>query len=260
MKRKTLTLTICFLALVSIVSIGFASWVISRPVVEQTETGSITAEAVETKGYDISLSWQNGNKIHFGESTTWDSTQNGWITTTGAAADSLVCTLIINVSNMEEFDGDELKLSFKGFIENVVDDEEDDVLFDLSTPKANGNAFQKALAATYIAAPTVSTKEYPEEGDPTTTTLESDVNGYYYLDKDNFEKNDSDSSGKCYVTFTFAWGTKFGSKNPMDHYNSKTYTAALGSEAETALNAIKAIETEKIAYKVFVDKAAQQNN
>ena len=257
MKRKTLTLTICFLALVSIVSIGFASWVISRPVVEQTETGSITAEAVETKGYDISLSWQNGNKIHFGESTTWESTQNDWITTTGAAADSLVCTLIINVSNMTEFGEDKLTLSFKGFIENVVDDEEDDVLFDLSTGDANGNAFQKALAANYIAAPTVSTKEYPAEGEPTTTTLSINA-GYYYLDKDNF-----DSSGNCYVTFTFAWGTKFGETNPtnpMDYYNSKTYTKDLGSEAETVLNAIKAIETEKIAYKVFVDKAAQQNN
>lgn len=48
------------------------------------------------------------------------------------------------------------------------------------------------------------------------------------------------------VTLTFVWGTKFESKNPYEHYNSKTYGSEIKADAIAALGALKELNGQTI--------------
>ena len=59
MKRKTMTLVLCLLAALALVSVGFASWVISADA-NKTVSGNIKVDTVEDKrlSADVTLSVQ----------------------------------------------------------------------------------------------------------------------------------------------------------------------------------------------------------
>ena len=46
MKRKTLTLTLCLLALVALFSVGFAAWVVTAPINDTDASGNFVVEEV----------------------------------------------------------------------------------------------------------------------------------------------------------------------------------------------------------------------
>ena len=243
MKRKTLTIAICFLALISIVSIGFASWVISRPTTEQSAVGSITAEEVSVSGYGITLEWvkwdQTSNAyvtdtpiIHFGKPVTADeSITNPWLTNSSdALIESFDATLKISISNIENMSDAGLNVSLF-----TVIGEADKALNDEST------AFGKAVKDGYISMPTVKIN------DGSATSYASVIN----IDSDDF------TAGYCLVHIQFGWGTKFGGSSPVNPYNyyNKLDVNQYGSEAETALKAIQQISTDGTKYKVLVAPA-----
>lgn len=247
MKRKALTITICFLALVSIVSIGFASWVITKPIEEQTAAGSITAEAVKVDGYTLGVVWQNveagqNPKIHFGkpsaENTVVTPGVEAWLAADGESKEeALTCTLRITVSNTDNI-ASGLTLTLNTDVSGVLKELND-----------NSTAFGKAVAATYIAMPTVKV------GDNDAATY--DPAAKVTIAKTDFKPgSEGPASGYCDVVITFAWGSLFGGDNPLNHYNKADYTDAKANEAQTALEAIKAIADSNSAYKVTVGPAA----
>ena len=60
-----------------------------------------------------------------------------------------------------------------------------------------------------------------------------------------------DAQGKGTITVTFAWGSKFGNKNPYTYYNNdKDCTDTNVNEAKTALGALLAAQNTKITIKV----------
>ena len=248
MKRKALTITICFLALVSIVSIGFASWVISKPMEEQTAAGSITAEAVKVEGYTLGVEWQveegDAPVIHFGQPsvilespegvTPWLSAVNDDESEFGQSkTESLTCTLRVTVSNTENItSGLTLTLNtvFSGVLKELTDE---------------NTAFGKAIAANYIAMPTVQVGENgPELYDPEAKVA---------IAQSDFTVDGA--SGYCDVVITFDWGSVFGGENPLNHYNQDNYKEEKANEAQTALEAILAIAKEGTSYQVTVGPA-----
>ena len=248
MKRKALTITICFLALVSIVSIGFASWVITKPMEEQTAAGSITAEAVKVEGYTLGLEWQGVDEgdepvIHFGQPSEPIETPGvtAWLTSVDdnesefgqSKTESLTCTLRVKVSNTENIaNGLTLTLNtvFSGVLKELTDE---------------NTAFGKAIAANYIAMPTVQVGENgPELYDPEAKVA---------IAQSDFTVDGA--SGYCDVVITFAWGSVFGDKNPLNHYNQANYTEEKANEAQTALEAILEIAKEGTSYQVTVGPA-----
>ena len=244
MKRKALTITICFLALVSIVSIGFASWVITKPIEQQTATGSITAEAVEVDGYTLGVEWQGVGVdetpvIHFGKPSpeTTLPTPVGvtaWLAADGdSQEEALTCTLRITVSNTDNI-ASGLTLTLNTVIDDVLkelDDEE--------------TAFGKAFAANYIAMPTVKVGANDAAAyNPATKVAIAET--------DFTPDSEGAASGYCDVVITFAWGSVFGGVNPLNHYNQDNYTDEKANEAQTALEAIRAIAESNSAYKVTV--------
>ena len=247
MKRKALTITICFLALVSIVSIGFASWVITKPMEEQTAAGSITAEAVKVDGYTLGLKWQGVEEgqnpvIHFGKPSTENTVVTpgveAWLAADGESQEeALTCTLRITVSNTANI-ASELTLTLNTVVSEVLKELNDD-----------STAFGKAVAANYIAMPTVKVgANAAAPYDPATKVA---------IAKTDFTADgEGAASGYCDVVITFAWGSVFGGINPLNHYNQADYTDEKANEAQTALEAIKAIADSNSAYKVTVGPAA----
>ena len=142
MKRRTLTLMICLLSVLSLVSVGFASWIITANDTEDV-TGNIQIETVtdnrvfiveSTTGAGIKAS----NDIVFGAPETM-STPNAWLTADGTKKEALTATI-----------------TFK-----VVDANDAVVAADDVTVTANielvGKSFNELVTAGYIqAAPTVT--------------------------------------------------------------------------------------------------------
>lgn len=83
MKRKTMTLVLCLLAALALVSVGFASWVISAGTSETTE-GTITVDDVVDKRLQITKpQWAKGNTFYFGGPTAEQKkqvTKTAWLT------------------------------------------------------------------------------------------------------------------------------------------------------------------------------------
>lgn len=239
MKRKTLTLTICFLALVSIVSVGFASWVISRPVESNETTGSISAEAVQSDDLSIALAWEGTNNIHYGKPNPVGTYDYDWLSNDGNP-ESLTVTLNITLSGTDIADGvlnkiSALKLSL--YIPKVIDDSETNLKLN-----DNRHAFSTALLSQYVALPTVKIND----GETTVYDIDNGVN----IDKALFTQA---NGYKISVTLHFGWGDAFKvggqNLNPLAYFNSFPYDEK-ASDAENALGAIYALN--ELSYKVLI--------
>lgn len=79
MKRKTLTLVLCLLTVMSLVGVGFASWVISADA-SQTVTGDIIVDTVTDERYNLSVGPVTANDIIFAAPQTKSTYQNAWLT------------------------------------------------------------------------------------------------------------------------------------------------------------------------------------
>lgn len=213
MKRKTLTLAISVFALLAIISVGFASWVITRQDQSKPAEGSISVETINGEvNYLEEVTIAKDDIIHFGTPATMDI-ENAWLTASSAKTQDLTATLkIVLTKNLVE--GEKINLTFK------VDDSD-------PTKKA---AYEAAIAtnptsSNYIKAPVF------KMGGTEVTELTSD----------NFSPN---ASGKyeAVVTIAFDWGTAFGGQNPYNYYNGLPFTPENVSAANTALSALAALD------------------
>ena len=143
MKRRTLTLMICLLSVLSLVSVGFASWIITANDTQEAE-GNIEIETVTDKRVFIVESTTGAgikasNNIVFGAPETM-SNADAWLTADGTKKEALTATI-----------------KFK-----VVDANDAVVAADKVTVTANialvgGKTFADLVTAEYIeAAPTVT--------------------------------------------------------------------------------------------------------
>ncbi len=222
MKRKTLTLAISVFALLAIISVGFASWVITRQDQSKPAEGSITVETINGKvNYLEEVTIATDDKIHFGTPETMNK-PNAWLTASNAKPQDLTATLkIVLTTNLA--DGEKIKLTVKA---------------DASDPTKKA-AYERAIATdptstNYIKAPVF------KMGGTDVTELTSD----------NFSQNTSTQKYEAVVTIAFDWGTAFDGKNPYDYYNGKEFTPENVSAANTALSALA--ELDGIKYIVTV--------
>lgn len=94
MKRKTMTLVLCLLAALALVSVGFASWVISADS-EFTEGGSIVVDEVHDKRLTVETDVTEDTKFVFGAPKTKEFTGTPWLSNDG---EEEVLEIVINVT------------------------------------------------------------------------------------------------------------------------------------------------------------------
>jgi len=199
MKKKIIAILLVLVALISTVGVGFATWVISRPVEEDIQ-GQIKVDVVSEESLTVTLAWGDlesnaftelaEGKPHFNlVAPAAESAVNGdWLTYSGTDAARMSITLQINVAREDGklFTG-KVYVS-EGFLS------EQTLVGELS------NVVADAVSANLLVAPTY-------DGTPVNSGAH---NGAYEVQISN---------GVGYLTITLAWGQHFGGQNPYTYYN-----------------------------------------
>lgn len=235
MKRKTnkksgIIAAVVGLSAVSLVSVGFASWVMSGGDTTSIE-GTIEVDTVDDKRFligDKSLSYGDedgkdvkGNaasKIVYGIDDTLSVT-NHWL---GVGASD------------NKYENLDAKLTF--YVANAPTAANIQVTF---APKAGATAtaWQNALDANLVAAPTIGTPSISDGGSKTIQGITGNCK-------------------KVEVSVHFNWGTAFGEINPYKYFNDQDYSVDLSDEAKTKLQNLNTYLTNMVYVLTITTKVA----
>ena len=202
MKRKTITLVVYMLVCISLVSVGFAAWVITGGDKSEA-TGNITATSVTDKSLTVSaeqwdggaLGTLNAGKINFGSPEGADA-NTGWLRAESVEDDKLSATFKFTLSSGQ---------ALKTVLETATIEFEDTVLDDLQ-------------AAGYISHPVITYKV----GSAAAATYDlnaAETSAASFLTALTTDANAT--SVNVEVTITYQWGSDFGGENPYTYYNGK---------------------------------------
>lgn len=208
-KKSGLISAIIALSCASLVSVGFASWVISQGDAK-TVDGSIVVDTVETKQHTITVSPTTGTQICFTRPETPESTTYSWLSETTTTYENLVATFNVSVANVDGTAA-AAKAKFSATLKSGTVSGEN---FD---EDASNAGYLGAAAATYVGTL------------PTPVVADGSV---------------ADGTWSTTVTVTFTWGAYFGNQNPYYFYNAhkandiKTGSTTYAADANTALTAL----------------------
>lgn len=97
MKRKSITLTICILAVLALASIGFASWIISNPEASGYDDGTIWVDNVTSQVYGVTATLSN-DTIQYGVPTDYSPKATDWLTNNSGKSDVLETILTVVIT------------------------------------------------------------------------------------------------------------------------------------------------------------------
>ena len=198
-KKSGLISAVIVLSCASIVSVGFASWVISQGD-EKVVSGTMIADTVSNQAHTLTLQWVtdatgsealSGNPVvTFGRPATMNAS-NAWLTNPDGPVEKLVFYLKVTCTNVNA----------SNTIASVIGTD--------PTVVATAGNYASAVSANLVTALPTATK----------TAANFDANGSFVY------------------TITFGWGSAFGGVNPYNYYNDGSKTAAdYGAEAQTKLS------------------------
>jgi len=221
-KKTGVIALIAGLSSVTLVSIGFASWIISAGD-SATLNGSIDVDTVEDHRYNIlnksALESRTYNVV-FGHPETMDA-ENEWLKATGTKVESLEFTFKVYVENMD---------ADKGLVTAALD-------------YAGTDATYTTNKTTYEA------QDESHSDHDVVKDLPTPVVGSKTLDNDE----ESDYKGKYFVTVTvtFGWGSAFNHLNPYTFYNAAGKSAATdGDDAKIKLGYVATLAS--VGYKLTI--------
>jgi hypothetical protein len=199
-----------------VTAVGFASWLVVRPVEAVDDYGSFTVYKVDTVDVEIDVNPTStgSDTIIFGKTDT--DYDDAWVVADNVATEQLKASFKVDVAAVGESSTpninsiiSQLKISFS-INENIKAD------------------LKAAIDAGYITAPTVkvggSTKSYDVS---TGAILEFLVDA------------SAAASQSITVEVSFAWGGELDSTNPYDYFNSITDVQA--EDADKAVAVLGAI-------------------
>ena len=216
MKKRVIISSLIVLSLLMLVSIGFASWVISNSHSGES-TGNFTAyDAVDNGSITVSNPTQN---IVFGAHTDETATYS-WLSDSTLDPQSLSVTFTVQLQNKEAGSAN-VVLTLTPSLVYKVD----------GTGYSAGDEY--TTAQTYFAGPSFSCTSVNSKASLSGSTL-------------TFTDNDIAT-----ITVTYTWGSAFNGLNPWKYYNDQAYTAELATDAKTKLNALDAL-VDLVSFKVTV--------
>lgn len=218
-KHRLTVLCVSALGALGVISSGFAGWVITMGPQDASGTGSITADGVVTRqGVESCVVDSAEKTIRFAANGT--SASNGWLTASGKE-DKMSATFKFTITTTKE----NMTVNFTD-----LKFEETDADKKYAAAYNQGEGLVGSLPAFGATGTT-------EQGVGTIVLAGAT------LDKDKKIATATAATTTLDVTFTvtFAWGQKFGYKNPLDYYNASPYTSALDSEANENIKALNGL-------------------
>lgn len=235
MKRKFSLTIVSLLAVIVLVGVGFAGWIIANPSAEDKADGSFTTYGVEDKSYTVKIEEKTvGQKIVFGQPSSETGVTNPWLTASeDVLAEVLTATFTITLEGDIASVPENLYLSMTSFTGE-------------STAPVADTKFAELVADNYIVYPTVSYTENSSES-ATAQALPKWTDSVTI--PTNAFADGEDGAKTLDVTVTFGWGTAFNSKNPYLYFNQDK-TIADKEAAKTALTALNGLNGVKYSVTV----------
>lgn len=204
MKRRTkvVALATSLLVGVSMIGVGFASWVISNSV-EGSATGNVTAESVAVADVELEVTPSDGATIHFGAPKDMNLPQ-AWLTNTESDKESLAVSFTIKLKGVDHID---LALHI---------DSQD-------KPTSDGTNWTEAQTRNFVGDVTYSLGSV----DSGSLAGRTDGTSNYEIGSSDGKITASKSQAPnmsteytIVVVATFKWGSHFGEQNPYTYYNT----------------------------------------
>ena len=214
MKKKTITLVIYMLVCISLVSVGFAAWIITGG--DKTEaTGNVVATTVNDESLVISgEGWASqNNSIAFGRPESGYNT--GWLQAeAGDAVQNLSVTYSFTLAL-----SDQQSASTIG--QAVAKLKAEKVKITLT----HSAAIQNAITAKYIEGEKVAyTIAYGDSKSQTGELAITSVSTEITEDFLNDLKEVDAKTATITITISYAWGGNFNNENPYSYYNNASQT------------------------------------
>ena len=230
MKRKSLTMILCLLTCLSLVGVGFASWVISAGD-KEVVTGNIVVDTVEDKRIELTVTPLSGKDIILNGPA---GAADGWLTYSGSQTEQLKvsfkCLVAYKDTTKTFTDASVLKAPIATFTEPTGNTAYD-------SAKTN-----KCFA---LASGTVDTLDFTDGVNVSDLTVE-------------------DGKVVFTVTVAYEWGDIFGNVNPFTFYKTKDVnadcgdavnsdeSATWGDHAAYYLGLLDAVDTGSVAYNLTI--------
>lgn len=206
MKRKSLTLTICILTILSLASIGFASWIIINPTPIEPTVGEIAVDDVTSEVFTIETAWDttSNGKINYGKPVGYVDEDGKWLTSTAEEEENLQADLVISFIAADNVD-----------LSGVIDGAPIPVNF-------------KTLKNGELMEDSVETEFYQNLTLPMPVLQVKNSDGNFVAFDGFINSDDIDSNKQCTIRVVFGWGTATGNKNPYEYYNGFSFGADSG--------------------------------
>lgn len=214
MKRKTLTMILCLLTVLSVIGVGFASWIITDGD-DATETGNIIVDTVSDQRLELLVTQPTEMDINFTGPATPDNNGKWLKSDNPSATANLEVTFTCKVTKK---DGS----TFTAVSDITLDTDFVEPALTQSDPAVD-TAYGAAKKANCFALANgeIEGKNY--------------TNGLYVSD---LALADENKSITFTVTVKYVWGSIFGNDNPFTYYNDgKTAGAACGQTVDGDANA-----------------------
>ena len=218
MKNKKMAVAgISLLGSIGVISTGFAGWIITAPAQNGSGTGAITADGtVETKGSLTlgTVTYDGGGtagSIRFAANAT--TAGNGWLTSNDETKAKLSTTITVPMtigSKVKKINFTNVKLEATDKAVDYKSLADAGIVGTLPTLKtAAGNTTEGSIVITGTKPSDVKMDAATLSGGSISTSV--------------FMTGGTEASFNFVVNF--AWGTKFGGKNPIDYYNGEPWSS-----------------------------------
>lgn len=207
MKRKSITLTICILAVLALASIGFASWIISNPEESGYADGSIFVDNVTSQVYDVDATL-SVTEIQYGVPKGYLPKTTDWLTNNSGKYDSLETILTVTITPEE---GADLNATLSSVALGVT----------LTGVKGGTEYNTEELNDLFIDAGLPAPVMTIKSGEKWVEFSDGTIN---YSD---LVVDASAGTGKCEIKITFSWGAN---GNPYTYYNGTGHSYAQDRE------------------------------
>lgn len=229
MKRKSITLTICILAVLALASIGFASWIISNPEASGHDEGTVWVDDVTSEVYNVNATLSN-KSIVFGTPDGYVAQPTDWLTNSNTDKTDSLETILTVVITPEDTTNVNATLNSASLAVTLSGEKTVD-----GSPVAIAPAELTTLFTDAGLAAPVMTIKSGEEWVAFDGTI----------DKDDMVIDST--SGTAQIKITFSWGSN---GNPYTYYNVKAFED-YRTQAETFLKGVYTA-LNGLSYKVTI--------